>query len=206
MGGGKAQHTVRRSDDRSWAKGGSALQAWSIRLASSADGGAAGVVDARPPAVEWPSDCEMACRRARWTMPRRSCSNFSEETLPPVALSVSLKTSTAVWPRVLMLAATTETFATLSGGATARQPATTASVRGVAAPKGLDEVGQQARAIGDLDAEHGELVAGVVGERLRRGASCSSHLGSCAAGAHAAGKHTPPHRRPPPPCGPGSVA
>ncbi len=33
--------------------------------------------------------------------------------MPPVALSVILKTSTAVLPRVWMLAATTDTFATL---------------------------------------------------------------------------------------------
>lgn len=208
-------YTVRRSDDRSCANGGSDLQAWSMRPASSADGGAAGVVDARPPAVEWPRDCEMACRRARCTMPRRSCSNFSDDTLPPVELSVSLKTSTAVWPRVLMLAATTETFATLlggvgGGGGTHSSAWETSTSMWRCAPQGLDEVGQQARAVWHLDAEHGKLVTGVIGERLRADAHpqkphrsvmlCSSVQPRMTCG------YAPPHRRRPRPCGPRSAA
>jgi hypothetical protein len=101
-----------RSELMSDLKGGSATQAASITAMSAAGGGAAGEADARL-LVACPSDCEMACRRARCATPRRSASNFSLDSLPPVELSVSLNTSTAVAPCVRIEAATTDTLATL---------------------------------------------------------------------------------------------
>jgi hypothetical protein len=94
-------------------KGGSVAHAASMTAMSCGGGGAAGDTAARLLDDACPSDCEMACRRARCATPRRSASNFSEESCPPVELSVSLNTSTAVAPCVRMEAATTETLATL---------------------------------------------------------------------------------------------
>ena len=84
---------------------------------SSGGGGAAGDAEARMLAGACPSDCERACRRARCATPRRSASNFSVDSFPPVELSVILKTSTAVLPCVRMDAATTDTLATLKNRA-----------------------------------------------------------------------------------------
>ena len=85
----------------------------SMTAKSSGGGGVVGDALVRALAGAWPSDCEMACRRARCATPRRSASNFSVDSFPPVEPSVILKTSTAVFPCVRMDAATTETLATL---------------------------------------------------------------------------------------------
>ena len=94
-------------------KGGSVEQAASMTARSSGGGGVAGDAEARLLAGACPSDCDRACRRARCATPRRSASNFSEDSFPPVELSVILKTSTAVFPCVRIDAATTDTLATL---------------------------------------------------------------------------------------------